>query len=207
MKALSLKQPLAWAIMNLPTLHQNIILDLWDTEFRGECYIHASGEFDASFYHSMCQLLEKNTHKGFVPSEKQFVQNAIIGKVTISNSPLKNESVEPKGFAKLGFENIKIFLQAIPYEENQESFEVDEEKIMNFIKNEVYGYVCGSCLPDLSWVSEQLNVDESDVEDALLDLGLEPCQGCGWWHESFELSENEDGDFVCDDCLGDHSED
>lgn len=31
-------------------------------------------------------------------------------------------------------------------------------------------------------------LDPSDIEDQLLDINVERCQGCGWWHESGDLT-------------------
>lgn len=73
------------------------------------------------------------------------------------------------------------------------------EEISSEIKSEVYNYVYGSCNPDLSWVAEQLGVDDSDVEDALLDLNLELCTMCGWWADCSEM-DNIDGEAICSDC-------
>lgn len=62
---------------------------------------------------------------------------------------------------------------------------------------------------------ERLDIDADDVsvddiEDQLLEVSLERCQGCDWWHESNELApdpETEDDDDslygYCADCRRD----
>ncbi len=47
MKALSIKQPWAWAILNAGKDIEN---RNWKTNFRGKFYIHASKKFDKSGY-------------------------------------------------------------------------------------------------------------------------------------------------------------
>lgn len=41
-----------------------------------------------------------------------------------------------------------------------------------------------------------------DLEDYLLDCGIELCRGCEWWHESTDLidDENEENTGLCYEC-------
>lgn len=44
-------------------------------------------------------------------------------------------------------------------------------------------------------------VDESELEAALVEVETERCGQCDWWHESFELEHYEEkGASFCDDC-------
>lgn len=46
--------------------------------------------------------------------------------------------------------------------------------------------------------------DYPDWEDRLLDINVECCSGCGWWHESCMLTYNDEtGKSFCDQCLED----
>jgi hypothetical protein len=45
-----------------------------------------------------------------------------------------------------------------------------------------------------------LDIDSSDLEDRLLDINVECCYGCGWWHESGEFVETGAGGYLCSDC-------
>lgn len=49
--------------------------------------------------------------------------------------------------------------------------------------------------------SLDMDIDESVAEDKLLDVNVECCKGCGWWHDSFELDHEKDGDVgYCSQC-------
>lgn len=54
---------------------------------------------------------------------------------------------------------------------------------------------------------KELDVSEAELEDALLDVNIEPCQDCDWWHESGELDEDDRGRFVCIACYDPENED
>lgn len=53
-------------------------------------------------------------------------------------------------------------------------------------------------------ISARTDIDEGDVEEALLDVNLELCEDCGWWTDCGELAYNLDeaGSAVCDQCAG-----
>ena len=52
--------------------------------------------------------------------------------------------------------------------------------------------------------------EDTDVEDELLDFGIELCGGCNWWFYSFELIPDDDEDEeltgYCEDCRKERSE-
>lgn len=60
----------------------------------------------------------------------------------------------------------------------------------------------GTCDTLTRYVDEHPEVDVGDLEDALVGLNTERCQGCDWWHESCELDGGGDDEWVgyCDDC-------
>lgn len=45
-----------------------------------------------------------------------------------------------------------------------------------------------------------IDADPNDVEDALVDEGVEACEGCDWWFPSYELLDDESEVVGCDDC-------
>lgn len=49
-------------------------------------------------------------------------------------------------------------------------------------------------------VLEEYGIEEiGDLEEIMGDMGYERCEGCGWWCENSELSEDEE-EGLCDDC-------
>ena len=78
MKALSLTEPMAWAIFHGKDVENRT----WPTKFRGRVYIHASQSFDKFHYRWIC---ENNNRLvcGDIPDKWEFVHGAIIGEVTI----------------------------------------------------------------------------------------------------------------------------
>ena len=78
MKALSLTQPMAWAIFHGKDVENRT----WPTKFRGKVYIHASKGFNREHYRWIC---ENNSRLvcGDIPFGWEFAHGAIIGEVTI----------------------------------------------------------------------------------------------------------------------------
>lgn len=77
MKALSLTQPMAWAIFNGKDVENRT----WSTKFRGRVYIHASKQFDQEHYRWMNGI--RNLLNLLLPEPEGFVHGAIIGEVDI----------------------------------------------------------------------------------------------------------------------------
>ena len=78
MKALSLTQPMAWAIFNGKDVENRT----WPTKFRGRVYIHASKKFNKEHY----QWIMENDNRlvtGGLPFIYEFIRGAIIGEVDI----------------------------------------------------------------------------------------------------------------------------
>lgn len=77
MKALSLTQPMAWAIFH----GKNIENRTWPTKVRGRVMIHASKNFDAEDYH---WLLDNASRLSIVvPTKHGFTFGALLGEVDI----------------------------------------------------------------------------------------------------------------------------
>ena len=78
MRALSLTQPMAWAIFHGKDIENRP----WKTNFRGRVYIHASKGFNKEHY----QWIMENDNRlvtGGLPFIYEFIHGAIIGEVTI----------------------------------------------------------------------------------------------------------------------------
>lgn len=77
MKALSLTEPMAWAIFHGKDIENRP----WSTKVRGRVYIHASKGFDWEHYRWMAK--NENRLELQLPQPEDFVHGAIIGEVDI----------------------------------------------------------------------------------------------------------------------------
>ena len=60
--------------------------------------------------------------------------------------------------------------------------------------------VLGTCL-SLVQIAVKYAIPEDEVEESLLDAGIEVCVGCGWWFEVSELVDDEDeNEGYCAEC-------
>jgi hypothetical protein len=94
MKALSIQQPWAWAILNA---EKDIENRDWYTNFRGEVLIHAGKKIDKDGY----DYLFHETNLFYVPPYKDLKTGGIVGKVTIVDCVKKSDS--KWFFGKFGF--------------------------------------------------------------------------------------------------------
>ncbi len=77
MKALSLTQPMAWAIFHGKDIENRT----WNTNFRGRFYVHASKGFNQDHYN---WIWERESILGIkLPAPADFVHGAIIGEVEL----------------------------------------------------------------------------------------------------------------------------
>lgn len=78
MKALSLTQPMAWAVFHGKGIENRN----WGTKFRGRVIIHASKKFDVDHYDF---LWRKKEELGLtdIPAPEDFVHGAVLGEVDI----------------------------------------------------------------------------------------------------------------------------
>jgi len=126
MKAISIKQPWAWAIFYGKDVENRV----WGTKYRGELLIHASLTFD---YDGLGWLRK---HKHLVddqiiptPCFSSFEMGFIIGKVTMTGCVIHSSSpwfFGPYGFT---FENPVLFKEPIPYRGKLKIFDVPGELI------------------------------------------------------------------------------
>lgn len=80
MKALAIKQPWAWLIING---HKDIENRSWKTKFRGEILVHASKEIDKQFWH-IKKWVEDDLGI-MLPDWQDLETGGIVGKVTIAD--------------------------------------------------------------------------------------------------------------------------
>lgn len=78
MKALSLTQPMAWAIFHGKDIENRV----WTTKFRGRVRIHASKKFDKEHW-SWIVDNDNRLVTGGVPIPSDFIHGALIGEVDI----------------------------------------------------------------------------------------------------------------------------
>jgi len=80
MKALSIKQPWAWAITALPEPYRkNVENRSRKTNYRGPFLVHASLGFDEVGYQRMLRYLHELKYGGPVPAPDEFVRGAVVG--------------------------------------------------------------------------------------------------------------------------------
>lgn len=93
MKALSIKQPWAWLIVNG---HKDIENRSWGTYYRGPVLIHAGKKPDEDFWAlGLPEICQK------IPSDKDLQFGGIVGVAEIVNCVRKSES--PWFFGEYGF--------------------------------------------------------------------------------------------------------
>lgn len=63
--------------------------------------------------------------------------------------------------------------------------------------------VVGTCQSVVA-IAEKYDIPEDEVEECLLDQGIDVCAGCGWWFEVGALVDGEDeNDGYCAECRAD----
>lgn len=68
--------------------------------------------------------------------------------------------------------------------------------------DEAADYLRGTC-KDVSDAADMLGieVDETELQERLLEVELELCVGCHWWHDVCDLEfVEQEGGGLCDDC-------
>ncbi len=189
MKALSIKQPWAWAICNLPEpFKKDIENRTWDTNFRGEFLVHAGKDFDATGYLRMCRYLKSLNYEGEIPQMKEFIKGAIVGKANLVDTVKAHESIWFEGGESINPEIIgyvveegTAFKEPIEYKGQLRFFNVPDE----IVKNVEYAYVEDEPFFTEDEIEEiYKDLDEQMVEKEFIDFirfeSLEAiCAGCG----------------------------
>ena len=84
MKALSIRQPWAWAIIHAGKDIEN---RTWKTNFRGRIYVHAAKTFDNAGYKQLVAVQEK-----LPPIPDDFMKGGIVGTVDIVDCVERSDS-------------------------------------------------------------------------------------------------------------------
>lgn len=101
MKALSIRQPWAWLIVNG---HKDIENRSWPTKFRGDFLVHASQGMTRSEYDDVVEMLEWPAFANMpirLPDHHNIERGGIVGIATITGCVSKSES--PWFFGPQGF--------------------------------------------------------------------------------------------------------
>lgn len=123
MKALSIKQPWAWAIIYAGKDVEN---RTWHTDYRGPLLIHASKTFD----HDGFEWIAENFAFD-MPRKQEFLQGGIIGQVTLKNV-VRKYPTSPWFFGPWGFRLIDAKpLPFMPLRGQLGLFDVWEGRLIN----------------------------------------------------------------------------
>ncbi|ARQ01901.1 ASCH domain-containing protein [Pseudorhodoplanes sinuspersici] len=104
MKALSLKQPWAWAILSLGKDIEN---RSWVTAFRGRFLIHASKNFDVDGYDFVLRMAAEK--RVVVPRATEFERGGIVGSAVVRDCVQASASpwfFGPHGFVLQGVQSL-----------------------------------------------------------------------------------------------------
>ena len=125
MKALSIRQPWAWLIVNG---YKDIENRTWSTDFRGRVYVHTGRKIKSGDFPEQRDYI---TESGIILPEEPPL-GAIVGEVTITDCVDYSSSpwfCGPHGFlltSPVAYEN------PIPYRGNLRFFEVEEETVSRY---------------------------------------------------------------------------
>jgi len=100
MKALSIRQPWAWLIVNG---HKDIENRTWSTKVRGEILVHASKGMTRTEYDDVAEMLQFTEVMSHItlPDFEKIERGGIVGKVTITRCVEASDS--PWFFGPQGF--------------------------------------------------------------------------------------------------------
>ena len=131
MKALSIKQPWAWAICNLPReFRKDIENRTWNTRYRGEFLVHASKGVDDVGYDRMRWYLHELGYTGEIPTKKEFIYGAIVGKTELVDVTQKARSRWFEGQFGFVLKNTVTLETPIPYKGQLNFFNIDESDLV-----------------------------------------------------------------------------
>lgn len=99
MKAISIRQPWAWLIVNG---YKDIENRTWYTRYRGPVLVHAAKGMTRSEYQMACDLAFSINPDIFMPAFEEFERGGIVGYVTITGCT--NAETSPWFFGPIGFE-------------------------------------------------------------------------------------------------------
>ncbi len=159
MKALSVKQPWAWAIFHGKDVENRT----WTTNYRGPLLIHASKAFDEAGYDWLLENVLCNTHINLtiedLPAKKDFQMGGIVGKVELVKM-VRSKDYSPWMFGPWGWVLEKPEpMKFIPYRGQQGLFNVPD-------------HIADPGKPNPDWCMNQFECN-------INDKSVTSCLGCG----------------------------
>lgn len=165
MKALSIKQPWAWAICNLPDpFKKGFENRTWNTKYRGEFLVHTSKRFDVNGYIRMCKYLKELGYSGTIPTKEEFVYGSFIGKTELIDVVEQSSDIWFEGTYGFKLENTVAFKEHIPHKGQLNFFNVESEifkqdaavlhqtlnghKFIKMNQAQIMGKIFGLCICD-----------------------------------------------------------
>jgi len=128
MKALTIRQPWAWAIFHGKDIENRS----WGTKYRGPLLVHAALTFDHAGYRWILDNRKKlYLTSPDIPSPDQFVFGAVIGKVNMVDCVSFHVSAWFSGPCGFVFKDHQLFKTPIPYRGSLHFFNVPDELIMS----------------------------------------------------------------------------
>lgn len=123
MKALSVRQPWAWAILNGKSVENRD----WYTTFRGRVLLHASKGCTRAEFGDACAFMHDIGFAVPVPELEDLPRGAIVGAMTIVDCVQRHKS--PFFAGRYGFvlENVVALVRPVPCKGALGFFEVPEE--------------------------------------------------------------------------------
>lgn len=123
MKALSIRQPWAWLIVNG---HKDIENRSWATKFRGPILIHASKGMTSAEYNDAYHFALEVGIK--IPTINDLERGGIVGMATITGC--NDNSLSPWFFGKFGFELAGAKpLPFLPYKGQLGFFDIEYQEV------------------------------------------------------------------------------
>lgn len=130
MKAMTIKQPWAWAICNLPMPFRKCLENRSrPTKHRGPLAIHAGKGFDREGYLRMQHYLEGLGYSGHVPSPDEFVYGAVIGQVNVVGCVQASSSRWFEGPFAYVLENALCYEAPVPWSGQLGMWNFPDEKV------------------------------------------------------------------------------
>jgi hypothetical protein len=121
MKALSLSQPMAWAVFHGKDIENRS----WRTNFRGRIIIHAALSFNMDHY----RFMRDDLGVFLMPNPKEYVHGALIGEVDIVDCVMYHTSRWFLGEWGFVLRNAKAYDKPIRYKGQLGLFEVPDSLV------------------------------------------------------------------------------
>jgi len=195
MKALSVKQPWAWAICNLPKEYQKDIENrTWKTTYHGDFLIHASKSFDKEGYERLVVYLKTLGYQGEIPKPHEFVKGAIIGisylnRIANNNSVYfaNTDSIWYEGEFGFMLEDSRALINPIPLKGKLNFFEVDN----NLVRSELEKIVKKTPIDNYEFKIGDVVLARPDAFDVITKFTKQGRQGTTYFKTEHKIKDIE----------------